>query len=152
MPTSYRERLYVPLRWWAQATMFLATIWLAFIVAIPGWIAWAATGALVAVVVALFTGVGSAQISIADGMLHAGPASIPLSLLGEATALDTEETRRVHGVDADARAFLLTRPYLRRSVKIAVADPADPTPYWLLSSRHPRRLAAALGEPAQETR
>jgi hypothetical protein len=24
------------------------------------------------------------------------------------------------------------------------ADPADPTPYWLLSTRHPRTLAAVL--------
>ena len=31
----YRERLSVPLRWWVQATMFLATLWLAFIVATP---------------------------------------------------------------------------------------------------------------------
>ena len=58
--------------------------------------------------------------------------------------LDREETRRVHGVDADARAFLLTRPYLHRSVQVPLHDPSDPTPYWLLSTRHPERLAAAL--------
>ena len=50
----------------------------------------------------------------------------------------------MHGVDADARAFLYTRPYLKRSVRLPVLDPADRTPYWLVSTRHPQRLAAAL--------
>ena len=30
------------------------------------------------------------------------------------------------GVEADARAFLLTRPYLKRAVRVPVPDPADP--------------------------
>jgi hypothetical protein len=50
----------------------------------------------------------------------------------------------VAGVDADARAFLLLRPYLKRSLKVQVLDPADPTPYWLLSTRRPAKLAEAL--------
>ncbi|MGO4257325.1 DUF3093 domain-containing protein [Marmoricola sp. RAF53] len=144
MPTTYAERLNVPLRWWVQATMFLATVWLAFIVALPAWIAWAGAGVLLAVTFGLFAWIGSVRITVADGTLTAGSARIPLELLGEAEALDKEETRRVHGVDADVRAFLLTRPYVSRAVKVAVADPADPTPYWLISTRHPRTLAAAL--------
>ena len=47
------------------------------------------------------------------------------------------------GVDADARAFLLLRPYLKRAVQVEIADPADPTPYWLVRTRHPDELAAA---------
>ena len=58
-------------------------------------------------------------------------------------------TRRVHGVDADARAFLVTRPYISRAVKVTIEDPADPTPYWLISSRHPRQLTAALHGPGR---
>jgi len=46
--------------------------------------------------------------------------------------------------DADARAYLLIRPYLRQAVRIDVEDPADPTPYWLVGTRHADRLAAAL--------
>lgn len=144
MPTAYAERLNVPLRWWVQATMFLATIWLAFIVALPAWIAWTGAGVLLAIVFGLFAWVGAARITVADGTLTAGPARIPLDLLGEAEALDEDATRRVHGVDANARAFMLTRPYVSRAVKVVVADPADPTPYWLISTRHPRQLAAAL--------
>lgn len=145
-PAQYVERLHVPLRWWVQATMFLATIWLAFIVALPAWIAWTGTGVLLGGVYGLFAWVGSSRVEVRDGTLYAGPARIALTFLGTPEALDKEATRRVHGVDADARAFLHTRPYISRSVKVAVNDPADPAPYWLISTRHPRQLAAAISQ------
>ena len=143
-PAIYSERLHVPLRWWVQATMFLATVWLAFIVALPAWLAWASSGALLAATYGLFVWMGAARVEVRDNMLYAGPGHIPLDLLGLAEPLDKEATRRVHGVDADARAFLVTRPYIARAVKVTIVDPRDPTPYWLVSSRHPRQLAAAL--------
>jgi len=145
-PTSvaYFERLHVPLRWWVQATMLLASLWLAFVVAMPAWAAWSATGVVLLLTFGLMAWFGSARVAVRDGTLYAGPAHISLDLLGPAEPLDAEETRRVHGVDADARAFLLTRPYLKRSVKVVVEDPADRTPYWLVSTRHPGELAAAL--------
>jgi len=142
--SSYRERLTVPLRWWVQATMFLATIWLALIVSTPPWLAWTATGACTAVVFGLLGYVGSTLVEVTHGELRAGRARIPTRLLGVPEQLDKDDTRRVLGVDADARAYLLTRPYLKRSVRVPVHDAADPTPYWLVTTRHPDRLAAAL--------
>lgn len=142
--SAYRERLHVPLRWWVQATMLLATVWLAFVVAMPPWVASLFAGGLLLVTYGLFAWAGSAVLAVRDGELRAGRAHIETRLLGPAEVLDAAETRRVHGVDADARAFLLTRPYLKRSVLVPVLDPADPTPYWLLSTRRPGPLAAAL--------
>jgi hypothetical protein len=153
MPPSYTERLHVPLRWWVQATMFLATVWLAFTVAMPGWLAASASLVLLAAVFGVFAWIGSVRVSVEEGVFSAGTAHIPVALLGEVEALDKDDTRRVHGVDADVRAFLVTRPYLSRAVKVTIDDPADPTPYWLVSTRHPRRLAAALvpAEPGTAT-
>ncbi|KQT89201.1 hypothetical protein ASG49_15465 [Marmoricola sp. Leaf446] len=142
--TTYSERLHVPLRWWVQATMLLATVWLAFVVAMPPWVASALAGGLLVATYAFFAWVGSAVVAVRDGELRAGRAHVATRLLGPAEALDAEQTRRVHGVDADARAFLMTRPYLKRAVLVPVLDPADPTPYWLVSTRHPGPLAAAL--------
>ena len=34
-PVEYAERLAVPLRWWVQGTMLVASLWLATIVALP---------------------------------------------------------------------------------------------------------------------
>ena len=41
-------------------------------------------------------------------------------------------------------AFLLARPYLPRAVYIPVEDPAGVTPYWLIGTRRPAELAAAI--------
>lgn len=140
----YDERLHVPLRWWVQATMFLASMWLAFVVALPTFVAWTATGVFAVLVVGLFLVYGSARIRVEDGVLHAGRAHIPVSFLASPTPLDREATRLVAGRDAHARAYLLLRPYLRRSVRVEVTDPADPAPYWLLCTRRPEELADAL--------
>ena len=140
----YDERLGVPLRWWALATMFLASMLLAFLVATPLWIALTGTAVLVVLVLTLFLGYGAARISVHDGVLTAGRARIPLAHVGDVVPLDADDTRRLAGREADARAYLLLRPYLRRAVRIRIDDPADPTPYWLVSTRRPERLAAAL--------
>jgi hypothetical protein len=69
---------------------------------------------------------------------------LPRDVVGSVDVLDHEATRRVLGPDADARAFLVTRPYVRSAVKVEVADAADPTPYWIVSSRAPEQLASSL--------
>ncbi len=140
----YDERLHVPLRWWVQAIMFLASVWLAFIVALPAPVAWAATGVLTAAVAALFIGYGAARVRVEAGVLQAGRAHISVAMLADPTPLDREATRLLAGRDANARAYLLLRPYLKRSVRVEVTDPADPAPYWLISTRRPEELAGAL--------
>ena len=144
---TYTERLTVPLRWWVQGTMLIATLWLAVAVAAPAAAA-AITGlACLALMATLFLSYGAAAVRVDDEVFHAGRAHIPTAYVGAVTALDETGTRLVAGRDADARAYLLIRPYLKRSVKVEIADPADPTPYWLVSTRRPERLAAALSAP-----
>ena len=140
----YDERLSVPLRWWALATMFLASVLVAFLVATPLWVAVGGTAVLAAALVAVFVGYGAAHVTVVGGVLRAGRARISVVHLGECRPLDAAATRLLAGRDADARAFLLLRPYLRRGVRVDIADPGDPAPYWLLASRRPTRLVAAL--------
>ena len=77
--------------------------------------------------------------------LPSGAAALACAC-GPVQALDEQGTRRLRGVDADARAYLALRPYVARAVRVQVEDPADSTPYWLVSSRRPERLVAALEE------
>jgi hypothetical protein len=142
--TAYRERLNVPLRWWVQGTMLVASLWLACIVAVPGPVAWVVTGLAMAALAAGLLSYGSARLEVGDAGFRAGRARIGSEHLGAAEALDAERTRRVSGPEADARAFLLLRPYLKRAVRVEITDPADPAPYWLVSSRRPEELAGAL--------
>ncbi|MGZ8737602.1 MAG: DUF3093 domain-containing protein [Nocardioides sp.] len=143
-PVDYDERLHIPLRWWALLTMFLASVLLAFLVATPAWVAFAVTGTLSLIIVAVLVGYGAARVSVHDGTFRAGRARIPVALLGVPVPLDAAASHRLAGVEADARAYLLLRPYVKRSVQVPVQDPADPAPYWLVSTRRPDRLAAAL--------
>jgi hypothetical protein len=141
---TYAERLGVPLRWWVQGVMLLATFWLAFVVAIPGALPWVLTGVLGVLLALGLSSYGSARLVVADGEFRAARAHIPVAHLGTAEVLDPDATRLALGPDADARAFLVIRPYLPRTVRVPVTDPADPTPYWLVGTRRPEALAAAL--------
>jgi hypothetical protein len=141
---GYDERLGVPLRWWVQGVMLVATLWLALVVAVPGLAAWVCTGIALALLAALFLSYGGARVGVDAGWFRAGRARIEAVHLGEVVALDAEETRRVAGPEADARAYLLLRPYLKRAVRVEITDPDDPAPYWLVSSRHPDELARAI--------
>jgi energy-coupling factor transporter transmembrane protein EcfT len=141
---GYRERLSVPIRWWAQGTMLVASLWLAVIVAVPGPFAWIVALVALGLMATLFLTYGSAPVVVQDGWFQAGRARVELRYVGEVLALDRDQTRLVAGRDADARAYLLLRPYRHRAVKVVLTDPADPTPYWLVSTRRPDALAAAL--------
>ncbi|ANH39996.1 hypothetical protein I601_3590 [Nocardioides dokdonensis FR1436] len=142
--SDYRERLSVPLRWWVQGTMLVASLWLAVVVAVPEPLAWSVTAVAVTLMTVLLVRFGSPVISVSGGVLRAGRARIDVAHLGAVEALDADAARRAAGVDADARAYLLLRPYRKQAVRVQIEDPADPTPYWLLSTRRPTELAAAL--------
>jgi hypothetical protein len=149
--SEYDERLGVPLRWWVQGTMLVASLWLAVVVATPGGVAWVVTAIAMLLLVASLLSYGSVRVSAADGVFRAGRAHIEGRYLGAVQALDAEQTRRTAGPEANARAYLVLRPYLKRAVKVEITDPADPTPYWLVSSRHPEDLAGALSVLAGRT-
>ena len=152
---AYHERLRVPLRWWAQGTMFIATFWLAMVVALDETapvVPWVVTGLLLGLLALFLRSYGDARLVVGDGWFRAGRARIEIEHVGAAEALDADATRHVSGPGADARAFLVLRPYLKQSVKVAITDPADPAPYWLVSSRHPQALAGALNAARSASR
>ncbi len=102
-------------------------------------------GAVVTVAAVTWLVVGAPVVSVHDGELHAGRAHVPVALLGEPTVLATRDAMRAElGGRLDARAYVLLRSWIPRGVRVALLDPADPTPYWLVSTRRPEELAAAL--------
>ena len=141
---DYAERLTVPLRWWAQGTMLVASLWLAVLAATPEVVAWSVTAVGLTILVALLVGYGRAQVAVDGSTFRAGRAHIGLEHVGAVTALDADGVRRQAGVEADARAYLLLRPYLKRGVRVDITDPADPAPYWLVSCRRPEALVSAF--------
>ena len=83
-------------------------------------------------------------VEVTGEELRAGHARIPLSLLGEAVPLDPIAASHERGPGLDVRAFLLIRGGIQPAVHVGVLDPNDPAPYWLLSSRNPEEMAAAI--------
>ena len=142
----YRERLRVPVRWWVLGTLLVGSFWLAMVVAVPEPLAWTITAFLMLVLVILLRSYGSARIVVTDEWLHAGRAKIQRTFLGAVEALDATQMRSQAGPEASARAFLLLRPYISTGVRIMIDDPRDPTPYWLISTRHATLLASMIGD------
>ena len=146
--TAYAERLHVPVSWWLLGTAFVVSVGWAFLVAVPGPVTVAATIIAAALVAWWLVSYGRLQMRVDAEALYAGRAVLPRGNVGAVQVLDAAATRRAMGAEADARAFLATRPYCRAAVRVEVVDRTDPTPYWLLSSRNPSALAASLGGPA----
>jgi hypothetical protein len=88
--------------------------------------------------------VASPVIRVSDRTLTAGPAQISADLLGEALPYDAEDATYQRGRGLDARAWLLIRGWVKPVVRVPLEDPSDRAPYWLLSTRHPQELAAAI--------
>lgn len=144
MSSSYRERLWVPVRWWLLALLLTGAIWLAYQHAYGPRVSIPAALATFAVAAAVLVGYGSAKIAVEPDALVAGRARLPLWAVGAIEVLDAEAARRARGPEADPRAYLLLRSYVRGAVRVVVDDPADPVPYWYVSSRRPEQLASAL--------
>jgi len=88
----------------------------------------------------------SPVVRVRDGVLEAGNARIGTAMLGLAVAFEAEEARQERGPRLDVRAWLLIRGWVDPVVRVPIDDPADPAPYWLISSRNPQKLAAAINE------
>ena len=142
-PPRHAERLLPSAGAWTACCAVALTAGLVPLPVVgPGWAL--VTALLTVALVAAALAASSPRVAVEDGQLRAGRASIPLDQLGAAEALDAAAMRRAMGPELDARAHLVTRGWVRTGVRVAVADPADPTPYWLVSTRRPRELAAAL--------
>ncbi|ANC30018.1 DUF3093 domain-containing protein [Isoptericola dokdonensis] len=87
----------------------------------------------------------SPLVEVDDGLLRAGPARVPVALLGTVTPIfSAEEMRLALGPDLDARAYVCLRTWARTGLRVELRDPLDPAPYWLVSTRRPDELAEAL--------
>jgi hypothetical protein len=140
----YRERLFAPPLWWltGMVTMltFGAIVWTGFDLAITI----AVFAALIGITAAFLINWGRAVIEVSAGELRAAGATLPLALTGEVRALDEDQARALLGPRADPQAHTLIRPYLRKAVYIEVKGPDPACPYWVLETRHPAELAAAI--------
>ncbi len=139
---SYRERL-TPSLWLIVAAMIVAPMAALVFMRENGSIALIA-GGLVAVAVVTLMLTMSKVVEVAGGELRIGKAHIPVELLGEPEVTTGYEARLARGQNLPAHSFTTIRGGIDGIVTMTVEDPADSTPAWVVSSRTPDRLAAAI--------
>lgn len=139
---AYRERLSPA--WWLVLALFLA-VPTSLLIFLP---LNAVLGATVGIAIwGLLWAIlwwSAPVISLDEHTLTAGRARIERSYIASAEAFDGVDATAEKGVNLDARAFLMIRPWVHPVVKITLRDDNDPTPYWLVSSRQPERLVREL--------
>ncbi len=135
----YRERL-TPALWVFVSTALLIPASIIVLAPLP-----TVDGVLIGSIlgVVLYLGVvgtlviSAPLIEVTPGQVRVGPARIPAELVGECTAFTGEEARAQRGPQMDMRAWLCIRGWIKPVVKMQIADPLDPAPYWLVSTRRP---------------
>lgn len=144
----YRERLWVPWWWWPLGVGGSAV--LAYEVnlgvrALPDWLPYTVL-ALIAAGTLLWLGRTEVKVvgTPAGVELLAGPAHLPVEVVSRSAAVPGSAKSAALGRQLDPAAYVLHRSWIGPMALVVLDDPDDPTPYWLVSTRHPDRLLAAL--------
>ncbi len=99
-------------------------------------------------ILAVIQMLASWNITLDDTDLRVGSASVAASHIVGAEALDAQAARHLAGPGADARAVFKLRGG-KPAVRIDLDDPR--CPYWLVTSRTPDALAAAVAALQRHT-
>ena len=150
----YRERLWVPWWWWPLGFSLAALI--AFevnlgVAALPGWLPFAT---LFIVAAGALLWLGRVEIQVTSGSpgasegaqleLWAGQAHLPVTVIARSAEVAPSAKSAALGRQLDPAAFVLHRAWVGPMILLVLDDPDDPTPYWLVSCRHPERVLSAL--------
>ncbi len=143
----FHERLSCP--WWAHPVVISVAILVALESSfLAGGLA--AQGVVVLVFAVggelLVWRYGSRIVEVSDGYVRAGRFRLRVAQVRAVATLGAEETRRELR-SGDENVYRCTRSWVSGSVMLDVDDPGE-APLWLVSTRHPDRLAAALADAA----
>ncbi|WP_081346090.1 DUF3093 domain-containing protein [Mycobacteroides chelonae] len=148
-PIRYSERLWVP--WWWALPGFGAATLLALEInqsmrQLPNWVPYPILFVIVAGVLLWFSRIRVEVTTGPDGApeLRAGSAHLPVSVIAKSAAIPASAKSAALGRQLDPAAFVVHRAWIGPLVLVVLDDADDPTPYWLVSSRHPDRVLAAL--------
>ncbi|MBO9705255.1 MAG: DUF3093 domain-containing protein [Arthrobacter sp.] len=141
-PALFSERLWPgPGAWIIVAVLSLAGI----LVLAPIGIGY---GIAAAVVIFLLAGgalyLNTPRVEVTATEFRAGKAVIDRAFLGEVEAFSHDEAFQERGPRLNGLAFLCIRGWVDPVVRVEITDPEDETPYWLVSTRRPQQLVAAL--------
>jgi Protein of unknown function (DUF3093) len=149
--SNYDERLRVPWSWWPVLAMIVVIGALevgsgfTYVVLVP------VTVFLIGFFIVPLALSGRERIELRDGVLRAGKAELPVTQITSIAPLDRAETKLRLGPQADPAAHTVVRGWVGSSLMLRLANP-HPIPYWVVSTRHPETLMAAIKQSRNEAR
>ncbi len=144
--SGFDERLSVPWWWYLPAVAIAGLLAAEIHMGYPGYRAWIGYVVLIPLAVVVLVRLSLLRIRVTGGTLHAGERELPLAQVGRVDVIRDRDAKQVAlGPDLDPRALLVHRSWVRPVVRIEVLDPDAAEPYWVVSTRDPDGLVAALG-------
>jgi hypothetical protein len=148
---AYCERLRVPWSWWPV----LLIVVVIGVLEVGSGFTWTViipvAVFLVGFMIVPLALNGLVAVRVGDGRLTAGKESIPVTALTSVQPLTREQARLRLGPQADPAALAVVRGWIGPAVMVRLSNP-DPVPYWIVSSRHPEALAAAIKQARSAAR
>lgn len=145
----YTERLWVPWWWILPGAVVAVLVGLEVnrsVEHLAGWVPYPILFAIVIGVLLWFSRIRIAVTMGSEGQveLRAGSAHLPVSVIARSAAIPSTAKSAALGRQLDPAAFVIHRAWVGPMILVVLEDPDDPTPYWLVSTRHPDQLLAAL--------
>ncbi|OBK16244.1 DUF3093 domain-containing protein [Mycobacterium asiaticum] len=144
----YRERLWVPWWWWPLSFLLAGIVAYEFnlgLRSLPDWLPFAV---LFAITTGVLFWLGRVEIRVTadDGtvQLWAGNAHLPVDVISRSAEIARTAKSAALGRQLDPAAYVVHRAWVGPMILLVLDDPDDPTPYWLVSCRHPERVLSAL--------
>jgi hypothetical protein len=116
--------------------------------AIPAWVPYAT---LFAAAAGALLWLSRVEITVTSGpegsggvQLWAGEAHLPVTVITRSAEVPTSAKSAALGRQLDPAAYVVHRPWIGPMVLLVLDDVDDPTPYWLVSCRHPEQMLSAL--------
>jgi hypothetical protein len=140
---NFQENLRPPIRTLAFIYFLFGSIVIAIWAALPS------PATLIAFIASIFllalaARSLSSKISVDDGVLTVGKANIETKYISNVILLDKIEMALERTVRIDPAAFLALKFWESKGVKIILQDERDSTPYWLITTKRGKELAAAI--------
>jgi hypothetical protein len=104
---------------------------------------WSGIAATVLIVLAMFA--KSARIVVSEDYLRVANATIERKHISRVEVVGKQEAFAARGRELDPRAWIHFQGSVPTLLRVDINDPADPTPYWLFSTRKPEEIKRALG-------
>jgi hypothetical protein len=147
----YVERLSVRARWWAVVIGIALVGSLELAAGFNAWVVAGVVAASLVPTVTLLALAGRTVVRVDGTGITAGTVRVDFDDIESVEALDARRTRLVLGPEADPAAKLVVRGFVKESVVVRPLR-STPIPYWLISTRQPHQVVAAVEQAARATR